>query len=178
MTIVALLRGINVGKAKRVAMGDLRALVTRLGFSNARTLLNSGNVVFDAPARTAPAKAAGRLEAALAEELGVSSRVVALTGDELAAIVDGNPLPRPPAEWNRLLVTILADAAHAKRLAHLRERDWSPDAFAVSGRAVYGWYAAGLLESRLAAAIAKAHGEDGTARNFATMTKLKALATS
>ena len=43
---VALLRGINVGRAKRISMGDLRALFTGLGYGDVRTLLNSGNVVF------------------------------------------------------------------------------------------------------------------------------------
>jgi len=44
-TLIGLIRGINVGRAKRVAMADLRALVTDLGFTDVRTLLNSGNVV-------------------------------------------------------------------------------------------------------------------------------------
>jgi uncharacterized protein (DUF1697 family) len=44
-TQVALIRGINVGKAKRLAMADLRALLGRLGYRDARTLLNSGNDV-------------------------------------------------------------------------------------------------------------------------------------
>lgn len=46
---LALLRGINVGSAKRVAMSDLRALMEELGFTDVRTLLNSGNVVFSGP---------------------------------------------------------------------------------------------------------------------------------
>ena len=50
---VALLRGINVGKAKRIAMADLRALVESLGYSDVRTLLNSGNIVFVATAAKA-----------------------------------------------------------------------------------------------------------------------------
>ena len=49
---VALLRGINVGKAKRIAMADLKTLMERLGYREVRTLLNSGNVVFTAPAAT------------------------------------------------------------------------------------------------------------------------------
>lgn len=46
---IALIRGINVGKAKRIAMSDLRELCTNLGFTDVKTLLNSGNVVFNAP---------------------------------------------------------------------------------------------------------------------------------
>ena len=61
---VALLRGINVGTAKRVAMAELRALVEELGYSEVRTLLNSGNVVFSA-AKAEPRKAALRIQAAL-----------------------------------------------------------------------------------------------------------------
>ena len=49
---VALLRGINVGTAKRIAMADLRGVMTGLGYSDVRTLLNSGNVVFTAPPRS------------------------------------------------------------------------------------------------------------------------------
>jgi uncharacterized protein (DUF1697 family) len=62
---VALLRGINVGRAKRVAMADLRALVESLGYGDARTLLNSGNVVFAVPA-AAKGDAASRIEKSLA----------------------------------------------------------------------------------------------------------------
>ena len=51
---VALFRGINVGRAKRVAMADLRTLFEGLGYGDVRTLLNSGNVVFSAPATTRP----------------------------------------------------------------------------------------------------------------------------
>src|SRR6478736_4542725 len=46
---VALLRGINVGKAKRIAMADLRKLCEGLGYEDVSTLLNSGNIVFSAP---------------------------------------------------------------------------------------------------------------------------------
>ena len=65
VTQVALLRGVNVGAAKRVAMADLRALVEGLGYGGVRTLLNSGNVVYDAPG-VAPAAAAARIERVLA----------------------------------------------------------------------------------------------------------------
>ena len=65
---VALLRGINVGRAKRVAMAELRALIEGLGYGDVRTLLNSGNVVFSASAATA-GNAASRIEEALAKKL-------------------------------------------------------------------------------------------------------------
>src|SRR5262245_8002074 len=82
---VALLRGINVGTAKRVAMADLRALVEGLGYGDVRTLLNSGNVVFSVP-RTAKGDPAARIEKALAAKLGVSSRILVLRDPGLAAL--------------------------------------------------------------------------------------------
>ena len=77
--MVGLIRGINVGRAKRVAMADLRALVEGLGYGDVRTLLNSGNVVFTAP-RTTTARAAARIEEGLATQLGVPARVIGEAG--------------------------------------------------------------------------------------------------
>lgn len=88
---VALLRGINVGRAKRVVMADWRVLLESLGFSNVRTLLNSGNAVFDAPPQAA-AELADRIHGSLAQTLGVSARVVVKTANEFAAIVKGSSL--------------------------------------------------------------------------------------
>ena len=84
---VALLRGINVGKAKRIAMSDLRALCESLGYGNVKTLLNSGNVVFSAP--RADAKAAAKIQKEIAAKTGISCRVMTLTADELDVVIDG-----------------------------------------------------------------------------------------
>ncbi|HSB56165.1 MAG TPA: DUF1697 domain-containing protein, partial [Gemmatimonadales bacterium] len=70
---VALLRGINVGRAKRIAMADLRTVFERLGYGEVRTLLNSGNVVFTAP--RVSASLAPKLREAIREKLKVDSRV-------------------------------------------------------------------------------------------------------
>src|SRR5262245_54107358 len=58
---IALLRGINVGRAKRISMAELKALFEALGFRNVRTLLNSGNVVFD-PGRNSPENIGRKVE--------------------------------------------------------------------------------------------------------------------
>src|SRR5438445_10847766 len=87
---VALFRGINVGRAKRIAMADLRALMEALGYRDVRTLLNSGNVVFTDP-RAARGDVAARIEKAVAERTGVSARITVLSAAELAAAPDANP---------------------------------------------------------------------------------------
>ena len=58
---VALLRGINVGKAKRVPMADLRTLCEELGYGDVSTLLNSGNLIFSAPHADSRAAARQRM---------------------------------------------------------------------------------------------------------------------
>ena len=172
---VALLRGINVGTAKRVAMADLRAMVEGLGYREVRTLLNSGNVVFTGP-DAAPAKAAARIEAALVEQLGISARVTVLTAAEVAAAVRQNPLGKIADDPSRLLVTVLNDPADRKRLQPLVRQDWAPEALALGTRVAYLWCADGILDSRLWKAVERALGKGVTSRNWSTILKIHALA--
>jgi uncharacterized protein (DUF1697 family) len=172
---VALIRGINVGRAKRVAMADLRALVEGLGYRDVRTLLNSGNVVFTAPGKTG-ATAAARIEKAMAAKLGVSARVTVLTAAELAAAVGRNPLAKLAHDPSRMLVTVLSEPAARERLLALARQDWAPDALALGKRVAYVWCDTGLLKSPLFIAVARALGDAATSRNWATMAKLKELA--
>ena len=172
---VALIRGINVGRAKRVAMADLRALVEDLGYHDVRSLLNSGNVVFTAP-RTAPGVAAARIEESLATKLGVSARITVLTAAELAAAVTENPLLEVASNHSRLLVAVLRTAADRSKLEPLLKQDWGTEALAVGQRVAYMWCADGILASRLAEAVGRALGDAVTSRNWATVLKLHALA--
>ena len=174
MTHIALLRGINIGKAKRIAMADLRALFERLGFRDVRTLLNSGNVVFTVPGR-AKKDLAQTLEKAIAEELGVTSRVTILAAAELDTIVAKNPLLRVATNPSRLMVSVLASEAHMERLKPLLKRDWGADRMAVGQRVAYLWCPNSILDSELTEAVAKALGDGVTSRNWATISKLHAL---
>jgi len=171
---VALLRGINVGRAKRVAMADLRGLVEGLGYGDVRTLLNSGNVVFTV-SRAVRGDPAARIERAIASKLGVALRVTVIRADEVAAAVDDNPLCKLAENPSRLLVMVLADLAAGKRLKGLEKESWTPEALAIRGRVAYLWCPHGIIDSRLMAAVSRLVGEEGTARNLATMTKLRDL---
>jgi uncharacterized protein (DUF1697 family) len=171
---VALLRGINVGKAKRVAMADLRALVEGLGYRDARTLLNSGNVVFGVPS-TARGDAAKRIEEALAAKLGVSAKVLVVSAEELAAAVAAHPFEAVATDPSKYLVTFVSDPASMAKLAPLAARDWSPDAMHLGERVVYTWSANGVLQSEVITAMSKALRDGATSRNWATVLKLHAM---
>ena len=174
-TQIALLRGINVGRAKRIAMADLRAIVEELGFQNVRTLLNSGNVVF-----TSPGKGKGdsgpKIQEAIAAKLGVSSRVTVITAAELAVAIAENPVLEVANDHSRLLVSVLATAADRKKLEPLSQQNWTPEVLGLGTRVAYLWCANGILESRMAVAVGRALGDGGTSRNWATILKLKAMA--
>lgn len=171
---VALLRGINVGRAKRVAMAELRAIVTDLGYGHVRTLLNSGNVLFDAPG-IAPPEAAARIEAAIEARLGIASRVTVLDAEALTAVMAENPLVTVATDPSRLFVAVLRDAAVGAVLFSLGTRDWGAERLAIGTRAAYLWCPAGPLESPLTTAIGRALGDAATTRNWATMQKLSTL---
>lgn len=172
---IALLRGINVGKAKRIAMADLRALVEKLGYGDVSTLLNSGNVVFTVP-KTSKGLPGPRIEAALFERLGVKARVTVLTAAELAAAIDENPLLDVAKDHSRLLVSVWNSPADRKLFEALTKKSWKPDALALGKRVAYLWCVEGVLDSPLSIATARALGDGTTARNWTTMCKLHALA--
>jgi len=171
---IALLRGINVGKAKRIAMADLREMMQGLGYENVRTLLNSGNVVFDAKAGT-PAGHAKKLKAALREDCGVDAEVIVKTGADLAAAIAEHPLKKHAQDDSHLLVMFVQEASTLPKLKALEGADWSPEVFAVGKHAAWLWCANGLATSPLVAAVGKALGPVGTGRNWATVLKLEAM---
>lgn len=171
---IALLRGINVGKAKRVPMADLRALMEALGYAGVRTLLNSGNAVFDAKGGTA-AGHASKVQAAIRDRTGVDCEVIVKTAAELAAAIAEHPLRRHTGDDARMLVMFVQDAASLDLLRPLEGEDWAPEAFAVGAHAAWLWCADGVIESRVAKAVGKVLKERGTARNWATVEKLQAM---
>ena len=171
---VALIRGINVGRAKRVAMADLRAMVEGLGYRNVRTLLNSGNVVFTG-SRAAPETIASRIEKALERKIGVSARVIVLSAAELARIVEENSLVGIATNPSRLLVVVFGEVANRKLVEPLLKENWRPDGLALGGRAAYMWCPKAMLESRLPVAVGRVLGDAVTTRNWATIMKLHGL---
>jgi uncharacterized protein (DUF1697 family) len=168
---IALLRGINVGKAKRIAMADLKKLVEGLGFGNVKTLLNSGNIVFTTP-RASAGNAAERIQKAIADKLKVESRVTLISAGELAAVIAENPLLDIADNFSRFFVGVLNDPEDRAKLTPLTKTDWSPQVLAIGTRAVYYWCPEGIIDSLLAKAIAKALRDGITTRNWATMLKL------
>jgi uncharacterized protein (DUF1697 family) len=184
-THVALLRGINLGGRNKVPMADLRALVSELGHTDVSTYIQSGNVVFSVADDAESAALALAMTEAIAAKLAVTSPVIVLSRDELAQVVAANPFPGEP-DHRRVHAVVLSeppgpgltaklDAAVAQSAAK-----GFRDEIRVIGRTLYLHTPEGYGNSELAAALLRIvsspkAGTTGTARNWATMTKLLAL---
>ncbi len=184
-THVALLRGINLAGKNKVAMADLRTLVAGLGHTGVSTYIQSGNVLFTAPDGADCAVTARVITEAIAATLGVTSPVVVVTRAELAQIIADNPFPDEPdprrvhavvlsePPWPELEVKL--DAARAKSA-----KAGGTDQVLAAGRALYlhtpdGYGRSVLAEALLRVVSSPKSGATGTARNWATMTKLLEL---
>jgi uncharacterized protein (DUF1697 family) len=173
-TFVALLRGINVGKAKRVPMAELRALFEALGHGGIQTLLNSGNVVFTHAQNGAEAHAQA-ISRVLRDRFGFDVPVVVKSAAELAAAVEQNPLAAPGVDPSRLLVVFAQGAAPPAAVRALAATVQPPDRFAVGERAAYLYCPDGILASPAANRALAGLSELVTTRNWATVLKLQAL---
>jgi uncharacterized protein (DUF1697 family) len=174
---IALLRGINVGRAKRVPMADLRTLLESLGCSRVRTLLNSGNAVFQAPGNSTRTLAVA-IETAMLERFGFSAPVQVLMAQELNEIAAGNPLPQAEQDPSKFLVAFVPTQADLDKVKHLLAEAWSPDQIVIGTRAAYLWCATGILESQLLQTFGRCMGSSVTTRNWATVLKLQAAISS
>ena len=202
-THVALLRGINLGSHNRVAMPALRALVAALGHSDVATYIASGNVVFTAgdpphegtrpghdagspghetgPGLVPPSDLAADLEKAIADQCDVSCRVVVLTCAELARVAADNPYSDEPdpKRVHAFFLTGVSGAEAEARLEQVRGRlgeKVGRDEAEIVGRTLYLHTPDGFGRSELGKALSRPGGPtEGTARNWATVTKLLEL---
>ena len=170
---VALLRGINLGKARQVAMPRLREVLTDRGHGAVRTHLRSGNVVLDSDLDEQDLVA--DLGAAIVGEFGFEVAVVVRTGAELAAVVAGDPFGTEATDPARYLVTFLAEAPAPVLVDALPRADVGD--YRVRGRELYLWLPDGIQDTPLASwKWDRLLGVPGTSRNWNTVTKLAELA--
>ena len=181
---VALLRGINVGTAKQLAMADLTTLLEHLGHTEVKTYLRSGQAVFtvaDPGAKATPAALAADIETAIAKDLGLDVPVVIRSRAELAKVLDANPFVQPDRDPARLFCVFLSDPVTAADLSGVDPAAYRPEEFALgrSGREIFLWLPNGMGVSKLG--IVKWDRVTGnrqlvtTARNWRTTLKLLEL---
>ncbi|HEY2157319.1 MAG TPA: DUF1697 domain-containing protein [Isosphaeraceae bacterium] len=171
-THLALLRGINVGGKNKLPMKDLAALFVTAGCKDVRTYIQSGNVVFQAPA-----KVAARLSVLIAEgitgQFGYKAPVVLRTVEQLRDVVAHNPFLEAGVAEDKLYVLFLADEPSPERVAALDPNRSPPDAFIVRGREIFLHLPGGVADSKLTNAYFDSKlATVCTGRNWRTVTTL------
>jgi uncharacterized protein (DUF1697 family) len=174
---ITLLRAVNLAGLNMVAMADLRDLVGRLGYRDATTLLQSGNVVFTG-AKKAPGAIEETLERAARKTLGLDTSFFVRTQDEWSDVITANPFPKEAAsDPGHLLVLCLKAAPDRSAVSALQRAIKGREVVRVVGRQAYITYPDGVGRSKLTSAlIEKMLGTRGTGRNWNTVLKLQALA--
>ena len=170
---VILLRGINVGKNKRLAMADLRALLEDLGYQDVRTHLNTGNALVSTDKTTAAKverDVAGKLDA----DLGLAVKVMARSAREWAALVDANPFVQEGIEPKQLQAAFLSKSPAATRIKALEPDAYAPDRFVLGSGVVYLHMPNGFMGSKLPD-WEKTLGVDATIRTWNVVAKLADL---
>ena len=163
-----LLRGINVNPTTRVAMADLRALLTDLGFERVTTILQSGNVIADS--RTAPDVAA--IESAIASGTGVKSRLVVLTLGELRTLATANPLLDVSDDLSKMVITFLDGDIVPSEIDRPTDAELAPERLVITKRAIYQWCPLGILQSQLKPSWWRQFGPVATTRNVRTVNRI------
>jgi len=179
---LALLRGINVGGRNKVAMADLRQIAADLGYTDVSTYIQSGNLLFTATGNDA-AGLATALERRIAERLGVRPVVVVLSEAELARVIADNPFPDEPNP--RLVHAVFRNDDHSASglaaiaaAAKTAQASGSRDEAVIVGRTLFLHTPDGFGRSQLAAQLVSSAAQAaGTARNWATVTRLMSLLT-
>jgi uncharacterized protein (DUF1697 family) len=172
---VALLRGINVGGNKKVAMAELRTIAQELGFDAVATYIQSGNLVFEAAGKAALHEQA--LERAIAKHFGFAVEVLVRDARGWRALVAANPLAQlATADPAHVLVGLAKGKLRKEALAELRERAQGEERLELAADALWIHYAAGIARSKLTPALLdRCVGSTVTARNWRTALELERM---
>ncbi|MGW1892906.1 DUF1697 domain-containing protein [Streptomyces sp. NPDC002004] len=176
-TYAALLRGINVGGAKKLPMAELRRILGELGHDDVATYLQSGNAVFRSGEDDADRLAAG-LTAAIEKNFGFTVDVLVRDHAYLAGVVDRCPFPAAELEAKQLHVTYLSEPVGPERFESVDVGAFLPEEFRIGERELYLYVPDGLGRSKLAEALGRPRlyrGLVATTRNWNTVTKLVEL---
>ncbi len=177
-TVIALLRGINVGGKNKLAMVDLRSIAADAGYPDGVTYVQSGNLLLPDVAIDRVGGVASRLRSAIEERTGLEIPVITRTIEQWQAIIDANPFPAAAADGTKLHVVVLDDTV-PNELAEFDATPFAPEEIGTGDRVVYLSLPDGMGRSKLAVALQRVgNAKSGTARNWRTVLALADLARS
>lgn len=175
-TYIALLRGINVSGQKPVPMQALKALVEALGYTQVRTYIQSGNVVFRT-AEAEPASVAGQMEEKIMAQFAFHVPVLVRRAGELQEALNRNPFLQQEVEKDKLHVTFLSDQPEPARFSTLAAGNYGTDQYHLGEREVFLYCPQGYGRTKLTNTyLENKLGRQATTRNLKTVQQLISLA--
>ncbi len=167
-------RGINVGNRNRVPMADLRSRLTKAGYVDPVTILQSGNVIVTSVCADV-ATLSSSIEKLMADEFGVKVPCLVRTAEQVEAVLELNPLRSVADDGSRYLVNFLSEEPAAEAVRTFLEINCEPEVIYVKGSEVYVWTPEGVKAMRLSYSYLEKHfGLIATARNWNTVEKIVA----
>lgn len=171
-TWIALFRGINVGGHNRLPMAELRGELEALGLRDVRTYIQSGNVVFEAPAARQATALGKTIDQRVEQRFGFRPQLFLLSAAQLRAAIEANPFPQAVGEPKSLHVNFLAEPARDADLAGLEALKAASEAFVLTDSVFYLHAPDGIGRSKLAAKAESLLGVVATGRNYRTVETL------
>ena len=176
MKYLALLRGINVGGNNLINMADLRQCLEESGFKKVSTYIQSGNVLFESPARD-PARVTGKIERALSARFGYTALIVLVSEDQLEAVMDGAPdqFGTDPGTYRYDVIFLRPPFQASKVLPTMKLKEGVDEAFANEHAIYCRRPISKASQSSLPKLIAHPAYKSMTIRNWNTTSKLHEL---
>jgi uncharacterized protein (DUF1697 family) len=174
-TIVALLRGVNVGGHNKLPMVQLREIAAGAGFTEVRTYIQSGNLVASTVLESASAEKV--LADAIAAATGLTVPVIVRTADQWSELIAANPFP-DAMDRGRHVHVVFLPAPATEAVTSFDASSFAPEKVVVSGSEVALHLPDGMGRSKLVVAVNRIPDvAAGTARNWNTVVRLAALLT-
>lgn len=175
MTYIALLRGINVGGNSLVKMADLKHEIEELGCTNVKTVIASGNVVFDS--KLGEKSIAKKLETGLSSALGLDLKIVVRTMAEVKQVI-----AYAPKNWEkgddirRYVAFVRLPKKPEDVIAEIELKEGIDSVDSWDGVVYMTTKLSGITKSGFSKLASKKIYKEITIRNYATVKKLVDIA--
>lgn len=175
---IAIIRGINVGGKRKVLMADLRKQLREAGFSDVKTYIQSGNVIFSAPKKEEDLKLAAKIEDLILKNYDFEVPVIVRSQEELDKAISKNPFFKSKtADVDRLHLSFLNSVPKNENIEKANSFNATPDKFAIHGKDVFVYCSGRYSDSKLTNQFfEKKLQVTATTRNWKTVLKLSELA--
>jgi uncharacterized protein (DUF1697 family) len=174
-TWVGFFRGINVGGNNMLPMKSLAALMTKLGYQDVQTYIQSGNVIFRSD-KSNVAEIEKHIAIAVAKARGFQPRVLVLSRSDLKKAIEDNPFPNATANHKSLHLWFLSAPCKQANLTGIEKLKATNESFVLTKKIFYFHAPDGIGKSKVAGRVEELLGVEATARNWQTVTKVSELA--